>query len=119
MQVAESGHAFHRAYPFPMMTKIARRLTILSHTTGPTVNAVLDTTTCDRSITITDKQITALEATPHRHEFHATGTTRSWPTTPRHARWNPPINGVYKIGNTPDCSSPDIRTPDMESVSNR
>jgi Rhodopirellula transposase. len=35
------------------------------------VNAVLDTTTYDRGIKITDRQITALEATQlRRHEFH-------------------------------------------------
>ena len=39
--------------------------------TGLTVNAVLDTTTYDRGIKITDKQIASLEATQlHRHEFH-------------------------------------------------
>jgi hypothetical protein len=35
------------------------------------VNAALDTTTYDRGIKITDKQIAALEATQlHRHKFH-------------------------------------------------
>jgi hypothetical protein len=35
------------------------------------VNAVLDTTTYDRGVKITDKQIAAPEATQlHRHEFH-------------------------------------------------
>ena len=35
------------------------------------MNAVLDTTTYDRGIKITDRQITAFEATQlRRHEFH-------------------------------------------------
>jgi len=35
------------------------------------VNAALDTTAYERGITITDKQIATLDATPlHRHEFH-------------------------------------------------
>ena len=51
------------------------------------MNAVLDTTTYDRGIKITDKQITALEATQlHRHEFHGdwnyTLTASHTPTHP-------------------------------------
>ncbi len=51
------------------------------------MNAVLDTTTYDRGIKITDKQIAALEATQlHRHEFHGdwnyTLTANHTPTHP-------------------------------------
>jgi ligand-binding SRPBCC domain-containing protein len=47
------------------------RVRATTTSTGLTVNAVLDTTTYDRGIKITDKQIAALEATQlHRHKFH-------------------------------------------------
>ena len=64
-----------------------RNLRATTTTTGLTVNAVLDTTTYDRGIKITDKQITALEATQlHHHEFHGdwnyTLTADHTPTRP-------------------------------------
>ena len=65
----------------------SKRLRATTTSTGLTVNAVLDTTTYDRGIKITDKQIAALEATQlHRHEFHGdwnyTLTANHTPTHP-------------------------------------
>ena len=60
-----------RARPLQSHEIVIETLKATTTSTGLTVNAVLDTTTYERGIKITDKQITALEATQlHRHEFH-------------------------------------------------
>ena len=60
-----------RGRPLESHEVVIETLRATTTSTGLTVNAVLDTTTYDRGIKITDKQITALEATQlHRHEFH-------------------------------------------------
>ncbi len=60
-----------RARPLQSHEVVIETLRATTTSTGLTVNAVLDTTTYERGITITDKQIAALEATQlHRHEFH-------------------------------------------------
>ena len=53
------------------MLQPAAASTPVKCSTTLTVNAALDTTAYERGITITDKQIATLDATPlHRHEFH-------------------------------------------------
>jgi len=60
-----------RARPLESHEVVIETIRATTTSTGLTVNAVLDTTTYDRGIKITDKQIAALEATQlHRHEFH-------------------------------------------------
>jgi hypothetical protein len=60
-----------RGRPLESHEVVIETLRATTTSTGLTVNAVLDTTTYDRGIKITDKQIAALEATQlHRHEFH-------------------------------------------------
>jgi hypothetical protein len=60
-----------RGRPLESHEIVIETLRATTTSTGLTVNAVLDTTTYDRGIKITDKQIAALEATQlHRHEFH-------------------------------------------------
>jgi hypothetical protein len=60
-----------RARPLESHEVVIETLRATTTSTGLTVNAVLDTTTYDRGIKITDKQIAALEATQlHRHKFH-------------------------------------------------
>ncbi len=60
-----------RARPLESHEVVIETLKATTTSTGLTLNAVLDTTTYDRGIKITDKQIAALEATQlHRHEFH-------------------------------------------------
>lgn len=60
-----------RGRPLQSHEVVIETLKATTTSTGLTVNAVLDTTTYDRGIKITDKQIAALEATQlHRHEFH-------------------------------------------------
>jgi hypothetical protein len=79
-----------RARPLESHEVVIETLRATTTSTGLTVNAVLDTTTYDRGIKITDKQIAALEATQlHRHEFHGdwnytltAGHTATRPTEP-------------------------------------
>ena len=60
-----------RARPLESHEVVIETLKATTTSTGLTVNAILDTTTYERGIKITDKQIAALEATQlHRHEFH-------------------------------------------------
>jgi Rhodopirellula transposase DDE domain len=60
-----------RARPLESHEVVIETLRATTTSTGLTVNAVLDTTTYERGIKITDKQIATLEATQlHRHEFH-------------------------------------------------
>ncbi len=60
-----------RGRPLQSHEVVIQTLRATTTSTGLTVNAALDTTTYDRGIKITDKQIAALEATQlHRHEFH-------------------------------------------------
>ena len=60
-----------RGRPLESHEVVIETLRATTTSTGLTVNAMLDTTTYDRGIKITDKQIAALEATQlHRHEFH-------------------------------------------------
>jgi Rhodopirellula transposase DDE domain len=60
-----------RGRPLQSHEVVIETLRATTTSTGLTVNAVLDTSTYDRGIKITDKQIDALEATQlHRHEFH-------------------------------------------------
>ena len=60
-----------RGRPLESHEVVIETLRPTTTSTGLAVNAVLDTTTYDRGIKITDKQIAALEATQlHRHEFH-------------------------------------------------
>ena len=60
-----------RGRPLESHEVVIETLRATTTSTGLTVNAVLDTTTYDRGIKITDKQIAALEATQlHCHEFH-------------------------------------------------
>jgi hypothetical protein len=60
-----------RGRPLESHEVVIETLRATTTSTGLTVNAVLDTTSYDRGIKITDKQIAALEATQlHRHEFH-------------------------------------------------
>jgi len=60
-----------RARPLESHEVVIETLKATTTSTGLTVNAVLDTTTYERGIKITDKQIAALEATQlHRHKFH-------------------------------------------------
>src|SRR5512135_2380760 len=61
-----------RGRPLESHEVVIETLRATTTSTGLTVNAVLDTTTYDRGIKITDNQIAAaLEATQlHRHEFH-------------------------------------------------
>ena len=59
------------ARPLESHEVVIETLKATTTSTGLTVNAILDTTTYERGIKITDKQIAALEATQlHRHEFH-------------------------------------------------
>jgi len=76
-----------RGRPLESHEVVIETLRATTTSTGLTVNAVLDTTTYDRGIKITDKQIAALEATQlHRHEFHGdwnyTLTANHTPTRP-------------------------------------
>lgn len=60
-----------RGRPLESHEVVIETLRATTTSTGLTVNAVLDTTTYERGIKITDKQIAALEATQlRRHEFH-------------------------------------------------
>jgi hypothetical protein len=60
-----------RGRPLESHEVVIETLRATTTSTGLTVNAELDTTTYERGIKITDKQIAALEATQlHRHEFH-------------------------------------------------
>jgi len=60
-----------RARPLESHEVVIETLKATTTSTGLTVNAVLDTTTYERGIKITDKQIAALEAAQlHRHKFH-------------------------------------------------
>ena len=60
-----------RGRPLQSHEVVIETLKATTTSTGLTVNAALDTTTYERGIKITDKQIAALEATQlHRHEFH-------------------------------------------------
>jgi hypothetical protein len=60
-----------RGRPLESHEVVIETLRATTTATGLTVNAVLDTTTYDRGIKITDKQIAALETTQlHRHAFH-------------------------------------------------
>jgi hypothetical protein len=60
-----------RGRPLESHEVVIETLRATTTSTGLTVNAVLDTTTYERGIKITDKQIATLEATQlHRHEFH-------------------------------------------------
>ncbi len=60
-----------RARPLESHEVVIETLKATTTSTGLTVNAALDTTTYERGIKITDKQIAALEATQlHRHKFH-------------------------------------------------
>ena len=79
-----------RGRPLQSHEVVIETLKATTTSTGLTVNAVLDTTTYDRGIKITDNQIAALEATQlHRHEFHgdwnytlAADHTATRPTAP-------------------------------------
>ena len=76
-----------RGRPLQSHEVVIETLRATTTSTGLTVNAVLDTTTYDRGIKITDKQITTLEATQlRRHEFHGdwnyTLTADHTPTRP-------------------------------------
>ena len=60
-----------RARPLESHEVVIETLRATTTSTGLTVDAALDTTTYERGIKITDKQIAVLEATQlHRHEFH-------------------------------------------------
>lgn len=60
-----------RGRPLQSHEVVIETLRATTTSTGLTVNATLDTTTYERGIKITDKQIAALDATQlHRHEFH-------------------------------------------------
>jgi hypothetical protein len=76
-----------RGRPLESHEVVIETLRATTTSTGLTVNAVLDTTTYDRGIKITDKQIATLQATQlHRHEFHGdwnyTLTANHTPTHP-------------------------------------
>ena len=60
-----------RGRPLESHEVVIETLRATTTSTGLTVNAELDTSTYERGIKITDKQIAALEATQlHRHDFH-------------------------------------------------
>jgi hypothetical protein len=60
-----------RGRPLESHEVVIETLRATTTSTGLTVNAALDTSTYERGIKITDKQIAALEATQlHRHDFH-------------------------------------------------
>jgi Rhodopirellula transposase DDE domain len=79
-----------RGRPLQSHEVVIETLRATTTSTGLTVNAMLDTTTYERGIKITDKQIAALEATQlHRHQFHGdwnytltADPTATRPTTP-------------------------------------
>ena len=71
-----------RGRPLESHEVVIETLRATTTSTGLTVNAELDISTYDRGIKITDKQITALEATQlHRHEFHGDWNYTMHPAT--------------------------------------